>query len=41
MRQEATERVVDVAYLANESKGKGKIPRCDHCKKPKHEEKEC
>ena len=35
MRQEAIERVVDIAYLAKESKGKGKIPRCGH------EEKEC
>ena len=42
MRQEETERgVVDVAYLVKESKGKGKIPRCGHCKKPGHEEKEC
>ena len=39
MKQEATEQVVDVAYLAKESKGKGKIPWCDHCKKPRHEEK--
>ena len=35
MRHEATEQVVDVAYLAKESKGKGKIPRYGH------EEKEC
>ena len=41
MRQEAIERVVDVAYLAKESKRKGKISWCDHCKKPRHEEKEC
>ena len=40
IRQEATERVVDVAYLSKESKGKGKIPWCDHYKKPRHEEKE-
>ena len=33
MRWEANEQVVDVAYLAKESKGKGKTPRCDHCKK--------
>ena len=33
MRREANEQVVDVAYLAKESKGKGKTPRCDHCKK--------
>ena len=26
MMQEATEQVVEVAYLAKESKGKGKIP---------------
>ena len=36
MRRETTERVVDVA---KESKGKGKIHWCDHCKKPGHEEK--
>ena len=40
MRREANERVVDVAYLAKESKGKGKIPRYDHCKKNGHEEKD-
>ena len=33
MRWEANERVDDVAYLAKESKEKGKILRCDHCKK--------
>ena len=41
MRHEANERVVDVAYLAKESKGKVKIFWCDHWKKPEHEEKEC
>ena len=41
MRREANEQVVDVAYLAKESKGKGKTPRCDHCKKIGHEEKDC
>ena len=41
MRQEVTERVVDIAYLTKESKGKRKIPRCDHYKKHGHEEKEC
>ena len=41
MRQEATEHVVDVAYLTKELKGKGKMLQCDHCKKPGHEEKEC
>ena len=41
MRWEANERVDDVAYLAKESKGKGKIPRCDHCKKLGHEVKDC
>ena len=41
MRQEANERVDDVVYLAKESKGKGKIPRCDHCKNLGHEEKDC
>ena len=30
MRREANEQVVDVAYLAKESKGKGKTTRCDH-----------
>ena len=40
MMREATKRVVDVAYLTKESKGKGKIPRCDHCKKLGHEEKD-
>ena len=33
MRREANERGDDVVYLAKESKGKGKILRCDHCKK--------
>ena len=41
MRREAIEKVVDVADLAKEFKGKGKIPRCDHCKKLGHEEKDC
>ena len=41
MRREATERVVDAACLAKESKGKGKIPQCDHCKKLGYEEKNC
>ena len=41
MRQEATKQVIDVAYLAKESKRKGKISWCDHCKKFGHEEKEC
>ena len=41
MRREANEQVVDVAYLAKESEGKGKIFRCDHCKKLGHEEKDC
>ena len=41
MRREANEREDDVVYLAKESKGKGKIPRCDHCKKLGHEEKDC
>ena len=27
--------------MARITKGKGKIPRCDHCKKPRHEEKDC
>ena len=40
MIREATEQVIDVAYLAKESKGKGKIPRCDHCKKLGHEKKD-
>ena len=41
MRREANEQVVDVAHLAKESKGKGKTPRRDHCKKIGHEEKNC
>ena len=31
--REANEQVVDVAYLAKESKGKGKTTRGDNCKK--------
>ena len=33
MRWEANDQVLDVAYLAKESKGKRKTLRCDHCKK--------
>ena len=39
MRHETTERVVDVSYLAKESKGRGKIHRVIIIKKPGHEEK--
>ena len=41
MRREENEHVVDVAYLAKEPEGKGKILRCDHCKKLGHEDKDC
>ena len=41
MRREANEWEDDVVYLAKELKGKGKISRCDHCKKLGHEEKDC
>lgn len=41
MRQEAIERVVKGAYLAKVSKGKRKIPYCDHCKKIRTQKKEC
>ena len=41
MRREANERVDDASYLDKESKGKGKIPQCNHCKKLGHEEKDC
>ena len=41
MRRESNEWVDDVVYSAKESKGKAKIPRCDHCKKLGHEEKDC
>lgn len=41
MRQEETEKMVEGAYLAKTSKGKGKIPQCSNCKKSGHEEEDC
>ena len=41
MRRVETEQIVEGAYLPKTTKGKGKIPKCSHCKKLGHEEKDC